>query len=497
MGSDTKLAQNLKSLLEVGKALSAEKNLTRLLSLILDEVTRVTEADRSSILLVDRERNELWSKVAQGLEIREIRVPLTAGIAGHVACTGQVVNIADAYADPRFNPEIDKRTGYVTKTILCAPMINQQGDVIGIIQVLNKRAGCFTRDDEELLLAFCGQAAVAVENTILYEEIQRLFDGFVRASVYAIESRDATTSGHSERVALLTLGLAETVNRTEHGALRDVHFSEPMLKELRYAALLHDFGKVGVREQVLVKANKLYEPSLQLLISRFKFIKRTLEAEHLRRKLELVMSVQAGEVDARLKDLDRRYVEETKKLDEDLRVILELTHPAILPNAGFERLQQIARQYYIDMDGGTQPFLTSEEVSDLSISKGSLNATERLEIESHVTHTIRFLENIPWTKDLKNLPAIAAGHHEKLDGSGYPGKLTADKISLQSRMMTIADIYDALTSADRPYKRAVPVEHALNILSLEAKDGKIDSDLFTLFVQAKIFENLSSPRPGQ
>lgn len=496
MEAENILVHKLQSLLEVGKALAAEKDLTRLLSLILVEVTQVMEADRSSVFLVDKEKQELWSKVAQGLEVREIRIPLTAGIAGHVATTGQLVNIPEAYNDPRFNPEVDRRTGYRTRTILCAPLVNRDGEVIGIIQVLNKHTGLFTSGDEELLSAFCGQAAVAVENAILYEDIQRLFESFVRASVYAIESRDPTTSGHSERVAVLTVELAVKVNRVAQGPLADVRFTEQMLRELRYAALLHDFGKVGVREQVLVKANKLYEPRLELVVSRFNFIKRTLEAEHLRRKVDLLLSGKGEEIKPLLEKLDREYQAKVRQVDEQTDLIAKANKPTVLPEGGFEQLQIIEAQRYEDIDGGAKPYLTPEELADLSIPKGSLNDAERLEIESHVTHTFRFLERIPWTKDLKNIPLIAAAHHEKLDGSGYPSRLGAAEIPVQSRMMTVADIYDALTASDRPYKRAVPPERALDILSMEVKAKKVDPDLFNVFVEARVFDLVTSRGGG-
>jgi len=207
----------LTALLEVSKALMAERSLDALLNMILNSITEVAEADRSSLYLVDRERGELRTKIAQGMGMTEIRVKIGTGISGYVAETGQLVNITDAYSDPRFSHETDQRTGYVTKTILCVPMINKRGEIIGVSQVLNKREGVFTREDEDLLIALNSQAAVAIENAILYEDIQRLFEGFIKASVYAIESRDPTTSGHSERVAIYTVGLAECVNRSEGG----------------------------------------------------------------------------------------------------------------------------------------------------------------------------------------------------------------------------------------------------------------------------------------
>ncbi|MFB3817830.1 MAG: HD domain-containing phosphohydrolase [Candidatus Methylomirabilales bacterium] len=481
-----KRIEKLGALLEIGKAMASERSLDRLLQLILTDVTRVMEAERSSLFLVDRERNELWSKIAQGLEVREIRIPIGTGIAGYVAESGEVVNIRDAYADPRFSQETDRRTGYRTHTILCTPMRNKRDEVIGVLQVLNKLDGCFGAEDEELLLALSSQAAVAIENAILYEEIERLFEGFIKASVYAIESRDPTTSGHSERVAILTVALAEAVDAAESGAYAALHFSPAQLRELRYAALLHDFGKVGVREPVLVKANKLYEHAMDLLVSRFKLIRKGLEAECLERKLGLALSLGPDakpQLDALEADLRVRLAE----LDEQLRFLQEANRPTLLPSGGSARIREIASQTYTDVDGSRRPYLLGQEAENLSIARGSLNKAERLEIESHVTHTFRFLRQIPWTKDLRQIPAIAHSHHEKLNGTGYPNGLRGGDVPVQGRMMAICDVYDALTASDRPYKAALSPERALEILEGEARDGHLDPDLVAIFRDAQVW----------
>ena len=487
--------EKLTALLEVGKAMASERNLDRLLQLILGEVTKVMEADRSSLFLVDQERNELWSKIAQGLEVREIRIKIGTGIAGYVAQTGRVVNIQDAYADPRFNQETDRRTGYRTRTILCGPMLNKMNEVIGVLQVLNKREGVFTVEDEELLLALSSQAAVAIENAILYEDIQRLFEGFIKASVYAIESRDPTTSGHSERVAIYTVGLAEKVDRTDAGPYAGILFSPEDMRELRYASLLHDFGKVGVREPVLVKANKLYEHNLEVLLGRFRFIKRTLENTYLQKKLSLALTLGPG-CEAELAAVDEELHRKLAEVDDQLGFVLEANKPTILPKGGFERILEIAANTFVEVDGSKQPYLTTVEAENLSIGKGSLNVQERLEIESHVTHSFRFLRQIPWTKDLRRIPTIAYAHHEKLSGTGYPNRLRQEDIPFQAKMMTICDIYDALTASDRPYKKALPSERALDILGLEVKDGGLDAELVRIFTEGKVWALTVGMRPG-
>ncbi len=485
--------EKLTALLDVGKAMASERNLDRLLQLILSEVTKVMEADRSSLFLVDRERNELWSKIAQGLEVREIRIKIGMGISGYVAQTGKTVNIQDAYNDPRFNQETDRRTGYRTHSILCVPMLNKMNEVIGVLQVLNKRDGVFTRDDEELLLALSSQGAVAIENAILYEDIQRLFEGFIKASVYAIESRDPTTSGHSERVAILTVGLAENVDRVDSGPYAGITFSPEDMQELRYASLLHDFGKVGVREPVLVKANKLYPHTLEIVGARFKLIKKSLENSYLQKKLGLALTLGPG-CDRELAALDEELQQRLAEVDDQFNFILQANKPTVLPQGGFERIQVIAQNTFADVDGKAH-YLTTKEAEDLSIGKGSLNPQERLEIESHVTHSFRFLRQIPWTKDLRRIPTIAYAHHEKLNGTGYPNALRSEDIPFQAKMMAICDIYDALTASDRPYKRALPPERALNILGLEVKDGNLDTELVRIFTEAKVWSLTEGMRP--
>ncbi len=487
--------EKLTGLLEVGKAMASERSLDRLLQLILGEVTKVMDADRSSLFLVDRERDELWSKIAQGLEVREIRVKIGLGIAGYVAQTGKTVNIQDAYADSRFNHETDLRTGYRTRTILCAPMQNHLNEVIGVLQVLNKRDGVFTRDDEELLLALSSQAAVAVENAILYEDIQKLFEGFIKASVYAIESRDPTTSGHSERVAILTVGLAEKVDRADSGPYAGITFAPEDVREIRYASLLHDFGKVGVREPVLIKANKLYEHHLDLILARFKLIKKALENSFLQKKLSLALTLGPScqeELAALDEDLKRRLDE----VDDQMNFVIEANKPTVLPPGGFERILDIASKTLVDEDGFKIPYLTTLDAENLTIGKGSLNVEERLEIESHVTHSFRFLRQIPWTKDLRRIPTIAYAHHEKLNGSGYPNSLRSEDIPFQAKMMTVCDIYDALTASDRPYRRALPAERALDILGLEVKDGTLDPELVRIFTDAEVWTLTAGMRPG-
>lgn len=480
MSDSQRRIARLTSILDVAKATTEERNIDRLLELVVSEATKTVESERSSLFIYDAEREELWSKVAQGTV--EIRFSASTGIAGAVATTGVVSNIADAYMDERFNREIDEQTGYRTRSVLTVPMRNAQGDVVGVLQTLNRRDGLpFDDDDTELLLALAGVAGSSIANALLVKDIEKLFEGFANASVVAIESRDPSTAGHSNRVAAVSVKLAEAVQRGGTGQWAGLSFSRDQMKELHYAALLHDVGKIAVREDVLVKASKLYPGDLDTLEQRFETIRRTMELESTRRCLDLAL--QGGPrvkqaCESEQKALRRRLAE----LDEMLAFIQAANHPTVLPEGSFERLHEIGARSFVDSRGTLHPYLTPREIQLLSIRKGSLAADERLEIESHVEHTFRFLSQIPWTKALRNVPEYAFGHHEKLTGDGYPRGLSAAQIAPQTRIITIADIYDALTAGDRPYKRAMSHERALDILRMEARQGHVDADLLEVFI---------------
>ena len=475
----------LGSILEVAKALAAERDLDALLQLVVEETARVAGADRCTLFLVDRERGTLYPKIAQGVREGEaIRVPLGVGIAGHVAKTGEVLNLADAYRDPRFNPAVDQATGYRTLSLLCVPLRHPDGAVIGVLQALNKKDGlAFDEEDEELVVALAGLGASAIANALHREEIETLFEGFVRASVVAIESRDGTTAGHSERVARLTLGLADAVERETSGPYKDLRFSPEQRQELRYAALLHDFGKVGVREEVLVKANKLHPWEFEALRQRFDYAKRSMEVESLRRQRDMLLLGAGREAIRREEEL---LAERLAEIDRAWELVSLCNRPTVLPVGGFGGLEALARIQYLGPDEREHSLLTTDEVELLTIRQGSLSPHERLEIQSHVSHTYRFLSRIPWTRALRRVPEIAYAHHEKLDGSGYPRGLSGSAIPVEARMMTIADIYDALTVSDRPYKRPIPHEIALSILEDEARQGKIDAELVRIFIEADV-----------
>jgi HD-GYP domain-containing protein (c-di-GMP phosphodiesterase class II) len=345
-----------------------------------------------------------------------------------------------------------------------------------------------------LALSLASQAAVAYENGRLYGDIETLFEGFVQAAVTAIEQRDPTTSGHSTRVATMTVGLAEVVSRTATGPYAQARFTSEQMKEIRYAALLHDFGKVAVPEELLVKAKKLYPSQLTILQQRFDYVRKALEAEYFQKQLEVVVARGRDAAQPEIARLDGEFRRKQADLDEHFRFILEVNEPTVLPEGKFDRLIDIAHQTYLDPRGSEHNLLMPDEMRSLSIPKGSLDDDERRKIESHVAHSFNFLMRIPWTREMKDIPMIARAHHEKLNGTGYPHGLRAEEIPVQAKMMTICDIFDALSAADRPYKKAVPIDRALDILKMSVRDHELDSDLFHLFVEARIFQLMGGAR---
>lgn len=484
----------LKKLQEISEVLNSSLNQAEIRKKAITAINFILDAEAGSLLLLDEAAQELYFEVALGEKgegVREIRLKVGQGIAGHVAKTAEPEIINDCYSDSRFNPAADKKSGFRTRNMICVP-VKAHDKLLGVLQAINKKDGAlFSDEDLQDFLSLANQVGIAIENANLYEEINKLFEGFISASVTAIESRDPSTSGHSARVAILTCGLAEVVDRIDFGPYSGVTFDYDQIKELRYAAVLHDFGKVGVREHVLVKANKLTPTELAMLMARFDFIKRTLEVQALRRKVDILMSGDRAATAALLAEVDGELARQVAETDGVLEFLLTCNRPAVLKQGGFEKLHDVAKMSF-DYFNQSRTFLTPEEVITLSIPKGSLTTEERLEIESHVTHTYKFLSTIPWTKALKNVPIIAYGHHEKLDGTGYPRQVPADTIPVQTRMMTISDIYDALTAADRPYKPAVPTPKALAILEDEVKHGKVDAQLLQIFIEGRVYERVRS-----
>ena len=515
--------REMEELNRIGVALSETRDVNALLDMILTKARQITRADGGSLYLVEETRPDaldtgpaerhLRFKRTQNDSLQfpfeEFVVPMREdSLAGYSAMRGEVINLADAYKIPRtrpyrFNKKYDQETGYRTRSLLTLPMKNGRGEVIGVLQLINCKthpsarlttAGSVTKEVHpfseravRLALSLASQAAVAYENGRLYHDIEKLFEGFVQASITAIEQRDPTTSGHSQRVSLMTVGLAETVDRVEKGIYAKTHFSAEQMKEIRYAALLHDFGKVGVREEVLVKAKKLYPQQMDILASRFDYLYKDLEASLEREKFKALLDFGREDALSPITILEEKYRLRRAELEEVFRAILQANEPTVLPSGQFDRLIEIARQTYRDPRGLERPVLTPEEVRFLSIPKGSLDADERAQIESHVVHSFNFLLQIPWTKEIREIPRIARAHHEKLNGTGYPNRLKSDEIPVQAKIMTICDIFDALSASDRPYKKAVASERALDILEMSVKQNELDPELFRLFTEAKVF----------
>ena len=506
-------------LTDIGVKLSTERNYNTLLELILSQARRITQSDAGSLYVVEtdeRGNRHLRFKLAQNqsrpdIPLVEFTIPIDhSSLAGYAAAEGEPVVIDDVYMLPpdveySFNRSIDQRYGYRTRSVLSIPMTSHKGEVLGVLQLINRKrnaeailsspaeaereAMAYSPHTVKLVKSLAGQAGVAIENSTLYESIERLFDGFVKASVTAIESRDPTTSGHSVRVATMTVGLAKAVDAVGDGAYRHIRFSPEQIREIRYAGLLHDFGKVGVREQVLVKAKKLYPADLSLIRQRHAFLYRSTQWAYEKARADFLERHGKEGYEPFLREIQRKFEEERGTLDRYLATVHESNEPTVLAEGNFAALQEFAERTYDSLDATAMPWLNDDEVRYLSIRKGSLDEAERLEIESHVTHTYGFLRNIPWTKELQGIPDIAHGHHEKLNGTGYPRRVSADQIPIQARMMTIADIFDALTASDRPYKRALPVAKAIDIIADEVTRGQLDGDLFKVFVEAKAFEH--------
>lgn len=525
-------ALDFKEFNRVAIALSAERDVNQLLELILTKCREVTTADAGSLYLVEEKEPEpgVWEAkeerllrfvVAQNdskvLDLKTASLPLNrASIAGYVALTRTPLNFADVYRLPpdvefSHNSKLDRALGYRTISMLAIPMVDHTDTVIGVVQMINKKRSPqirldtpetaerevlpFGTRDQEMVRSLASLAAVALNKALLITRIERLLEGVVRASVTAIEQRDPATAGHSDRVARLTVGLAKAVDRLSAGEYREVRFTREELKEIEYASLLHDVGKVGVREHVLVKAKKLFEPEITVLRARFDFIKRTLQYQYARRIIDLITRLGPEAARPQVKQLEEELERRVAEVDRQLELVRRVNEPTVVKEEIAAELQAIVQQRYPYFDGTELPYLSEYEFRNLSISKGSLNDQERLEIESHVTHSFRFLMQIPWTKELRRVPLIAYSHHERLDGTGYPRQVRSVEVPIQARMMSISDIYDALTAADRPYKPAVPPERALDILRSEARGGRIDTTLLDIFVEANVY-GVYGRRPG-
>ncbi len=506
---------------KIGMALMSERDPDRLLGLILTQARRLTTSDAGSLYLVEDDSpggDCLHFRLSQNdtlpdLPDPDFRLPIDrSSIAGYVAATGEILVIDDVYEIPSDRPfsfnraAFDDKFGYRGKSMLVVPMMDHRDKVVGVLQLINRKRDPaatvrneasadahvlpYSERDVELVRSLAGQAAVSIENGKLYQDIENVFEGFIKAAVTAIDQRDPTTSGHSVRVTALTCDLAQAAHDATEGPFKAVFFTKEEMKQLRYAGLLHDFGKVGVREEVLVKMNKLPPVLEARVLARFDYIQKWLEAENEHRKADYLLHKGKEGFEVQRHIFDRELTAKLDRLERYRQAVLEANTPRVLAEEAAGILDEIAAATFTAPDGSEQPYLTPEELHFLRIPRGSLDPAERKQIESHVVHSYNYLLEIPWTDDLTRIAEIVQGHHEKLNGKGYPRGVTGEEIPIETRFMTVCDIFDALTASDRPYKKAMPVEKALAILQMEADEGGLDPDAVDLFVQTRVYEKV-------
>ena len=484
------VVKRLQAMINVSIALGELDNRYELLKAITDSIFEIfPKAERALIITHNDKTGEsvpLTAVDRDGIEEKKFAISTT--ILNEVLNNKNSLLLMDATTDSRFGHQ-ESVVDLSLKSVMCAPLLfNDQ--VLGFIQIDTKKGKhFFSKDDLQVLTGIASQVAISLKNSQLFEEIETLFEGFVTASVQAIEARDPTTAGHSFRVADYTEKLAMTVDGTDKHGLREIWFDRQQIQELRYASLLHDFGKVGVREHVLTKAKKLYPYELDLIKERFKFAKATLENnlhkglidKHIAEKLSFT------EFYAEKRNIEQKLKEEIALLENFLSKIIKINEPQRFTEELEKELSEIYQYQFIE-NQTPQNIITEFEFSLLGLARGSLNSQERTEIESHVSHTFDFLTLIPWTGNLANVPDIAHAHHERSDGTGYPRGLVAEEIPVQSKIMAIADVYDALTAGDRPYREGVRSELALDIIAEEVKRGRLDKALFNVFVESKSYK---------
>ncbi len=508
------LVLRLEQLNAIGASLSAERDIDRLLEAILTAAKTITRADGGTLYRVTEERTLRFEIVRTSslryylggttgnpvpfypIQLYKDDKPNQSMVAAYAALTGRTVNIADAYAADGFDfsgtRAFDTKTGYRSKSFLTVPMRNHDNETIGVLQLINAQepsSGAivpFSPSDQRLAESLASQAAIALTNRMLINQLEQLFESFINLINSAIDEKSPYTGGHCQRVPVLTMLLAEAVSETRDGPLRDFHMSDKDRYELKIAGLLHDCGKVTTPVHVVDKATKLENifDRIQLIDTRFEVIKRDAELDALRKRhifLEQRKLMEAAEEDKRLRD-------RLRQLDDDRKFL----HAC---NIGGERMREedvdrvrrIGQYRWRDFAGHEAQFLTEDEVKNLTIRSGTLTEEERKVINHHIVATIRMLEALPWPKHLTKVPEYAGGHHERMDGKGYPKGLTREQMSVQARCMGIADIFEALTAKDRPYKKGKTLSESLEILGRMKLNNHVDPDLFDIFVRRKVY----------
>ena len=497
--SENQLNQ-IRRLTRIGTALSAERNIERLFEMIIEEAREFTGADGGTLYIMSDDETELQFAIVQ-TETLHVRMGGTGGkitwkpvrlqnadgssnhgnVSAYVALTGNTVNIPDVYDAEGFDFQgtrnFDAQTGYRSKSMLVVPMKNHENDIIGVLQLLNARdekrseVVSFSAECQEMTESLASQAAVALSNNRLIQDLEALMESFIRAIATAIDEKSPYTGGHVRRVADLTMDIARKINDTTEGPLADLKFSDDQLKELQIAAWLHDVGKITTPEYVVDKATKL-----ETIFDRIELLRLRFELYRLQTMLRNLNKENLPE-SAATKENDE--LETT--LREEFRFLSEANRGSeLMSDEMMDRIRTIALRTW-ELDGKKEPLLLPEEVENLNIRKGTLSAKERDIIKNHATMTYKILSQLPFPKKLRHAPDYAAAHHETLNGRGYPRGLNATQLSLQSRILALADVFEALTAKDRPYQKGKTLSEAMHILAMMVKDGHIDPNLFTLF----------------
>ena len=522
--SPVDLFRRLEQLNEIGAALSLEKNLNALLEKILLAVKAITRADGGTLYLVEGESADQVLRfeivrtasldIAMGgttgnpipfypIHLFKNGDPNTSMVAAFAALTGQTVNIADAYTEEGFDfsgtRAFDAKTGYRSQSFLTVPMKNHEAEIIGVLQLINCQDPDtgeivpFSPADQRLCESLASQAAIALTNRALINQLEHLFESFINMINEAIDEKSPYTGGHCQRVPTLTMMLAEAVNDTLDGPLADFTMAEKDRYELRIAGLLHDCGKITTPVHVVDKATKLETifDRIYLVDTRFEVLKRDAEIDALNKKLELARSAGIDEITRRDRSyaIDEELRDVVRQIEEDRKFLRRCNIGAeSMSKEEQDRVHQIGLGYkWRDSSGNTADFLTDDELKNLVISRGTLTQEEREIINHHIVSTIKMLEALPWPKHLRNVPEYAGGHHERMDGKGYPRGLTRDQMSVQARVMGIADIFEALTAKDRPYKKGKTLSESLHILGKFKLNGHIDPDLFDIFIRRRVY----------
>jgi HD-GYP domain-containing protein (c-di-GMP phosphodiesterase class II) len=498
------LVQRLEQLNAIGASLSAERDIHRLLEAILTASKSITRADggtlyrltddgtlRFEIVRTSSLKLYLGGTTGNPIPFYPIHLkgkdgePNHSMVAAYAALTGRTVNIADAYTADGFDftgtRNFDSKTGYRSKSFLTVPMANHEHEIIGVLQLINAQDPKtgeivpFSPADQRLAESLASQAAIALTNRMLINQLEHLFESFIALINTAIDEKSPYTGGHCQRVPALTMMLAEAVNETVDGPLRDFQMTDKDRYELKIAGLLHDCGKVTTPVHVVDKATKLEGifDRVHLLDTRFEILKRDAE----------IAMLKDGTSEGRA-----RYREQLRRIEED-RMFLRAANIGAerMREEDLERIRRIAEYRWTDVSGHEAKFLSEDELKNLTIRSGTLTAEERQIINHHIVATIKMLEALPWPRHLKNVPEYAGGHHERMDGKGYPKGLTREQMSVQARVMGIADIFEALTAKDRPYKKGKTLSESLEILGKFRLNGHIDPDLFDVFVRRKVY----------